>query len=453
LKGVYEKMLLLLKNGTVIDGLDQRERILDILIEGSCIRAIDRNILCRDAAVLDLSGKVVMPGLIDVHVHFREPGQEHKETIRTGSRAAAAGGFTAVVAEANTCPPIDTAARLERLLSSARQESIVAFFSKACITRRAEGRRLVDVRGLKASGAVALSDDGNPVPGTTLMRHALLQGKRHDIVINPHCEESRFYRERMLARYDRDAARRGRRRQSRDAVVFSPTLSYQAEAAFIKRDLELAERTGARIHISHVSMAASVEEIARAKKRGVAVTAEATPHHCVLTAHETERIGTNAKVNPPLRSRDDVEAVLQGLSDGTIDIIATDHAPHAPWEKELPWPEAPFGVIGLETAVGVALTYLVKRGVLTLPQLASKMSVLPARIFGLPPPAGMLATGLAADLTVLDTEALWRVDADRFYSKARNCPFNGWQLQGRPVLTIRGGRIIMRDGLVTENEP
>ncbi len=440
---------LVLKNGIVVDGLTNKEQRLDILIEGTTIRAIDRNIDDRDALIIDVSGKIVMPGLVDVHVHFRQPGQEHKETISTGMKAAAAGGYTTVIAEPNTLPPIDSASRLSRLLTTAQREGLVRFYSKACITKGGRGKRLVDVVSLKAAGALALSDDGNPVPGRTLMQHALAQARHVDLLINPHCEESEFYRSMMLKRYE---ARLGQRcpvhRRISTGVPFSPTERYRAETAFIKRDLELAAQTGARIHISHVSLASSVEEIAKAKQRGVAVTAEATPHHFVLTEEDAEQIGTNAKVNPPLRSKSDVEAIRQGLSDGTIDIIATDHAPHTPSEKALPWDQAPFGVIGLETAVGVVFTYLVASGILSVANVVEKMSVLPAKIFRLPAPAGMLARGQIADITVIDPHAVWKVDATRFYSKGRNCPFDGWELHGRPVLTIQRGSIIMKDGLI-----
>ncbi len=381
----------------------------------------------------------MVPGLVDVHVHFRQPGQEYKEDIYTGSRAAAAGGFTTVIAEPNTHPPIDTPSRLKRLLEIANNQSIVNFYSKVAITRGMKGESLVDVKKLKEAGAKAISDDGHPVPGHALMQNALNKGSEYDILVNPHCEESELYRERIL------------KKQGNQIALFSQK-PYTSEDRFIRRDIKLAEKAGARIHISHVSLARSVEEIAKAKKRGVRVTAEGTPHHFLLTEEMAEEIGPNAKVNPPLRSREDVEAVKQGLADGTIDIIASDHAPHSPQEKSLSWNQAPFGIIGLETTLGLILTYLVRPGILTLNQAIEKITILPAKIFGLNQAGvGSLLPGTRADVTIIDPEKKWKVDANKFYSKGRNCPFNGWELQGKAVMTIVGDQIVMKDGRIIES--
>ncbi len=405
-----------------------------MLINDSKIKAIGKNIVNNDALIINAGNKIAVPGLIDVHVHFRQPGQEHKETIYTGSRAAAAGGFTSVVAEPNTSPPVDTVSRIKELLKIAEKQSIINFYTKACITENSEGERLTRIRDLKNAGAAAVSDDGNPVPEADLMDRALDESAKCGILVSPHCEESGFYRQRMM--------------QCSYPINRVTTTPYNSEAEFVKRDIELAEKAGAKIHISHVSLAKSVEEIAKAKKRGVAVTAEAAPQHFILTEKDAKEIGTNAKVNPPLRSAEDVAAIKSGLADGTIDIIATDHAPHSPQEKAVPWEQAPFGVIGLETSLGLVLTYLVQPGILTLSQAMAKMSTIPAKIFGLP--VHELAEGQLADLTLIDLEQKWTVDADKFYSKGRNCPFNGWQLQGKAFMTIVNGRIVMQDGRIIE---
>jgi dihydroorotase len=278
------------------------------------------------------------------------------------------------------------------------------------------------------------------------MRNALIKGKEGGILVNPHCEESALYRERILRRREK----RGHQSFCLQMPYSSPGGgAYTSEAGFIKRDIELAEKTEARIHISHVSLAKSVEIIADAKKRGVKVTAEATPHHLLLTERMAKEIGPNAKVNPPLRSEEDVLAIREGLANGTIDIIASDHAPHSPEEKNRPWDQAPFGIIGLETTLGLVLTYLVRPGMLTLSQAIEKMTIMPARIFGLNVlGVGTLRPGVKADLTLIDLDRKWKVDAGSFYSKGRNCPFNGWELHGKAILTIVAGRIVARDGVV-----
>lgn len=430
---------ILIKNGAVLDACADG-KILDILINGAEIERMAARIEDTDAAtVIDADGRLVVPGLIDAHVHFREPGQGHKETIYTGSCAAAAGGFTTVIAEPNTFPPIDTPLRLKNVLNIAKRMSVVNYLSKACITSGQRGKRIADTKALKGAGAVAISDDGHPVPGRVLMRHALQRGAISDILVTPHCEESEYYRDNM-----RKAA--GRR------MATSGAEPYMAEAVFVERDIEEAERTGARIHISHVSLAASVQIIAGAKERGVKVSAEAAPHHFLLSRHDVAENDANAKVNPPLRSKEDVRAVQTGLSDGTIDVIASDHAPHTQKEKRRPYGKAPFGVIGLETTLGLVLTHLVTPGILTINQAIEKLTLQPARIFGLANCCGKgrLAPGGQADITIIDLSEKWRVDVDRFYSKARNCPFDNWQLQGKAVMTIVGGKVVMRDGVVVE---
>jgi dihydroorotase len=332
-------------------------------------------------------------------------------------------------------------------LNIAEKKCVINFYSKSAITKGTMGYQLADIAKLKEAGARAISDDGNPIPSRRLMQNALIRGKKSGILVSPHCEESALYRERILKKQERV----GQRSSSSVMPYASPDAPpYASEAGFIMRDIELAEKTEARLHISHVSLAKSVKIIAKAKKRGVKVTAEVTPHHLLLTEKMAKEIGPDAKVNPPLRSEEDVAAVREGLSNGTIDMIASDHAPHSPEEKSRPWDQAPFGVIGLETTLGLVLTYLVRPGILTLSQAIEKMSVIPARIFGLDVlGVGTLRPEVKADLTLIDLDRKWKVDANHFYSKGRNCPFNGWELQGKAILTIVAGRMVAKDGVVT----
>ena len=439
-------MKLLIKKVNLIKKKPECLEIYDVLIHYGKIKEISKNILDPEASVIDANGKILVPGLIDVHVHFREPGQEYKEDLHTGSLAAAAGGFTTVIAEPNTIPTIDTPQRLQNLLDRASKKSIINFYPKATITKGTMGNRLSVIAKLKEAGAKAISDDGNPIPSQRLMRNALIKGKECGILVNPHCEESAFYRERILKQGERS----GQQSLHFQMPYSSPGADpYTSEAGLIKRDIELAEKTGGSLHISHVSFAKSVDIIAEGKRRGVKVTAEATPHHLLLTERMAKEIGPNAKVNPPLRSEEDVAAIREGLASGTIDIIASDHAPHSPEEKNRPWNEAPFGVIGLETTLGLILTFLVRPGILTLSQAIEKMTIKPAKIFGLDVLGiGSLKPGVKADLTLIDLDRKWKVDACQFYSKGRNCPFDGWELQGKAILTIVAGRIVAKDGII-----
>ena len=439
-------MKILIKKASLIKKEPMGLETLDVLINGEEIEKIGQDIQCPGAMVIDAHGKILAPGLVDAHVHFREPGQEHKEDLVTGSMAAAAGGFTTVIAEPNTAPPIDTPLRLRRLLKIAKKKSIIHFYSKASITRGIKGIGLTDIARLKETGAKAISDDGNPVPGQTLMRNALIQAQEIGILVSPHCEESAPYRERII-----------RRGKKPGEPLSSPSMPYSfpganpysSEAGFIKRDIELAEQVGTKIHISHVSLARSVEIISKAKGRGVQVTSEATPHHLLLTEKMAKEIGPNAKVNPPLRSEEDVSAIREGLASGIIDMIASDHAPHSPEEKNRSWEDAPFGVIGLETTLGLVLSFLVRPGILTLHQAIEKMTIRPAQIFGLDILGiGSLRSGGQADLTLIDVDKRWRVNANRFYSKGRNCPFDGWELHGKAILTMVAGRIVAKDGMI-----
>jgi dihydroorotase len=424
---------LLIKNGRVIDPRNARDDLLDILVEEGRIKGIAPAIDAEDAVVIDASNRVVAPGLIDMHVHFRQPGRhEYKETIRTGSRAAAKGGLTTVVCEPNTIPPIDCGKRIRQVLDIAKTDSIVNVYTTECITKGMKGREMVSVgQGVKA-GAVALTDDGFPVVSSEIMEKAATEAKEYGIPVCPHCEESRLKgRKEPSARWRREGLVRRR---------------YHSEATYIERDIQIVKSTRCPFHFLHVSLAKSVALIAGAKERGLPVTAEATPHHFTLTEQDAKVIGPNAKVSPPLRSAKDMAAIRGALRDGIIDVIASDHAPHTPDEKASDNP--PFGVIGLETTLGIVLTYLVHGGVLSLRSAIEKMTVNPARILKIK--AGELSVGLLADITIIDPNREWVVNANEFESKGRNCPFDGWKLKGKAVMTIVGGRVVMNEGKIFE---
>lgn len=418
-------MKLLLKNGRVIDPLNGIDDLFDLLVEDGMIKGIAPEIESENAIVIDASNRVVTPGLIDMHVHFRQPGRhEYKETIRTGSCAAAKGGFTTVVCEPNTVPPIDNAKKVKQVLAIAQEVGMVNVYTKASITKGLRGKEIINVGRVVSQGAVALTDDGFPVRDIEVMEKAAREARKYRIPICPHCEETRL---------------RGRR----EAKVRA---RYHSEAAYIARDIHVVKDTYCSLHFSHVSLAKSVDYIAQAKKEGLPVTAEATPHHFTLTADDAKKIGPNAKVNPPLRKAKDVAAIKKALRDNIIDVIATDHAPHAPYEKISHNP--PFGVIGLETALGIVLTYLVHPGILPLSSAIAKLTVNPAKILKLK--RGGLSVGMPADITIIDLNKEWVVDVNEFASKGRNCPFAGWKLKGKAVMTIVGGKVVMNEGKICE---
>lgn len=426
-------MKLLIKNGRVVDPSNAIDDLLDILVEEGKIKGIAPTVEAENAVVIDASRKVVTPGLIDMHVHFRQPGRhEYKETIRTGSRAAAKGGFTTVVCEPNTIPPIDSRRRIESVLDIAKNGSMVNLYTKECITKGMRGKELVSIKeGVKA-GAVALTDDGFPVASFDVMEKAAKEAKQYGVPICPHCEESRLKgRKEPLAQWRKEGLVRRR---------------YNSEAAYIERDIHIARDTYCPFHFPHVSLAKSITHVTQAKEEGLPVTAEATPHHFTLTEQDVENIGPNAKVNPPLRTAKDVEAIKKALQDNIVDVIASDHAPHAFYEKASNKP--PFGIIGVETTLGIVLTYLVHTGILSLHSAIEKMTVNPAKILKLR--RGALSVGMPADITIIDLNREWVVDVNEFESKARNCPFNGWKLEGRAVMTIVGGKVVMNEDKVCD---
>ena len=420
---------ILLRGGRVVDPSQALDDVRDVLIVDGRIEAIDANIDAPgDAETRDAGGLVVCPGLIDVHVHLREPGYEHKETIASGARAAVAGGFTSICAMPNTDPPIDDPASVGFVRAAGLRAGAAHVYPTGAISVGQNGERLTEVGEMVAAGAVAITDDGRPVSDAGLMRLALDYAQTFGIPVASHCEE------RALSRGG-----------SMNEGLVSARLGLMgipnaAEDVMIARDLMLAELTGGRLHIQHVSTRLGVELIRAAKDRGIRVTAEATPHHFTLTDEAVDRYRTDAKVNPPLRAAADRDAVRAGVADGTLDVIATDHAPHHYDEKEQAFDDAPFGLIGLETALALGITELVEKGVITLPTLIERMSCAPARAMSLP--GGTLRPGSVADVTVFDPAAAWTVDPRRMVSKSRNTPFSGWPLRGRVIFTLVDGRIV-----------
>ncbi len=428
-------MKLLVKGGRVIDPANNFSQAADVLIEGAKIAAVGKDLKADGAEVIDARGRLVLPGLIDMHVHLRDPGLEAQETIATGTRAAAMGGFTSVACMPNTKPVVDNQALVEYIRSRSKSEGAVNVFPIGAITKGSEGNGLAEIGDMKGAGAVAVSDDGRPVMNAQIMRLAMEYAKMFDLPVISHCE-------------DINLAAEGVMNEGYYSTVYGlKGITRAAEEVMVMRDIMLAELTGARVHIAHISTAGSVELVRAAKKKGINVTAEATPHHFSLTDEAVGSYDTATKVNPPLRGADDVKAVKEGLRDGAIDVIATDHAPHTVEEKDVEYNYAPFGMVGLETAVGLAFRELVAPGILTEEELVRKMSVNPARILGLA--KGTLVVGADADITVVDPALQEKVDADRFASKGKNSPFNGWELTGLPVATIVGGRVVMKDRKLT----
>jgi dihydroorotase len=405
----------------------------DILIEGPAIAEVGADLAAAADRTVEASGLVVVPGLIDMHVHLREPGYEAKETIATGARAAVRGGFTSVCAMPNTDPVSDRPETIARILAEARRVGLANVLPIAAVTRGSLGEELVDMAACVAAGAVAFSDDGRPVPSDAIMRRALAGAAAAGTLIIDHCE-------------DRALAAGGVMHEGRvSARLGLPGISSASEEVMVGRDIALAEELGARVHLAHLSTSGSVALVGRAKGRGVRVSAEATPHHLLLTDEDLRRADPDFKMNPPLRSASDAAALVEGLRTGVIDVIATDHAPHTAAEKARGFREAPFGIVGLETAVSLILDRFVGSGVISIGRFVELLSAGPARLLGLSA-KGRIAPGADADLTILDLRRPVRVDKAAFASKGRNTPFDGWTLEGGPVMTIVGGRIVHSAG-------
>ncbi len=425
---------ILLKGGRLVDPSSNLDAVGDLLVRDGKIESVGGNIAGPDGAtVIDCAGQVVSPGFIDVHCHLREPGREDVETIASGARAAAAGGFTAVCAMPNTDPVTDNQAAVGFVLKQGRAANAARVYPIGAISIGQRGERLAEFGEMVGAGAVAVSDDGKPVVSSQLMRTALEYARTFGIPVADHCE-------------DPTLALGGAMNEGLvSARLGLKGIPAEAEEIMAIRDILLARLTGGHVHLCHMSTRGSVELIRWGKDRGIRVTAEACPHHLSLTEDEVEGYDTNAKMNPPLRTADDVRAVQEAVKDGTIDVIATDHAPHHYDEKEREFSEAPNGIIGLETALAVNVTWLVKPGILSVGTLVDRMSCGPAKLFHLP--GGALRRGVAADITVFDPTAEWTVDARTFRTKGRNTPYAGRTLTGLVRCTLVEGQVVYRHGV------
>ncbi len=421
-------MKTLIKNGRVIDPANKLDRKTDLLLEDGKVARIADAIEADGAQTIQADGLVVCPGLIDMHVHLREPGEEWKETVQTGTAAAAAGGFTGVACMPNTRPVNDCRSVTELIATQAVEYGSVPVYPIGAVTKNQEGKELAEMRDMLEAGAVAFSDDGKPIWSSLMMRKALEYSKIFDVPIIDHCEDSVLVDGGVIDEGEIS---------TRLGLKGWPSI---AEDIMVQRDLLLAEYTGGYVHIAHISTARAVDFVRQAKKRGVRVTCEVTPHHFALDSKAIGDYDTNAKMNPPLRSESNRDAMLEGIADGTIDAIATDHAPHHCDEKCVEFSQAPFGIVGLETAVSICLDRLVKAKVIDLPKMVDLLTRGPAEILRLD--RGTLATGAAADVTILDPSRNVTVVPEEFKSKSGNTPFGGFEFCGMAVMTIVAGRIV-----------
>ncbi len=419
---------ILITGGRVIDPANGVDGIADVAVAGGKIARVGK-VRGKARETIDAAGRIVCPGLIDLHVHCREPGHEEEETIDTAAAAAVAGGFTTICDMPNTHPPIDDETKINYVLDRAAEAGLAHVLPIGCITKAREGKELAEMGLMVEAGAVAFSDDGDGVASTGIMQRALQYAGMLGVPVMQHCQDP------DLAGGDLNSGPVAVR-------LGLPGIAASGEQIMLRRDLELVERTGARYHVLHVSTAGSVELVRQAKARGLAVTAEATPHHLLLTDAACMGYDPNYKMNPPLRSAADVEAVRAGVADGTLDCLASDHAPHAAEEKELEFSLAPFGIISLDCAVGLYAKALIATGRMDWPELIARMTFGPAAVIDRP--LGTLSVGADADVTIVDPTKRWTVRVDRFASKARNCPYDGWPLVGRAVTTIVDGRIKFR---------
>ncbi len=422
-------MKLLIKNGRVVDPSSRTDETLDILIDKGKIVEVKAKIEADVANTVDASRLVIAPGFIDMHVHLREPGYEDKETIRTGSLAAAKGGYTSICCMPNTNPVNDSRGVTDYIITESKKLGLVNVFPIAAITKGLRGEELTDMADLVAAGAVAFSDDGRPVQNSQIMRRALEYSRFLNALIIDHCEDKNL---------------------SEDGVMHEGYYSYllglrgipaASEEIMVSRDLILAEQANVKVHIAHLSVKGAVRAVAEARERKVRVTSEVTPHHLLLTDSALESYDPNLKVNPPLRSREDARALLDAVKSGVIDVFATDHAPHTPEEKDVEFDQAPFGINGLETAVSLLLDRLVNKNIITLSRFIEMSSTAPARILGLAS-KGRISPGADGDLTILNLHKEVVVDVSKFQSKSRNNPFDTWKLKGAPVMTIVGGKVV-----------
>lgn len=416
---------LLIKNGRVIDPASKFDKVTNVFIADGKIKAIGTKTPRADKTI-DAKGLIVAPGLIDMHVHLREPGMEAEETIASGVSAAVAGGFTSIACMPNTDPVVDNEASTEFVYLQAKRANLANVFPIGAITKGSLGEQLAEMGQMVRGGAVGFSDDGNPVKSAEVFRRALEYAKMFDKAVIDHCE-------------DKDLTQNGVMNEGRLSMVLGlPAMPGIAEEIIVNRDIRLARVTNGQLHITHVTTARSVELVRQAKQEGIKVTGEVTPHHFTLTDECVRSFDPNFKMNPPLRTRDDLKALREGLKDGTIDVIASDHAPHSPEEKDVEFSQAPFGVIGMESMLPLVVTELVEKKVLSWPEAIAKLTINPARILGIA--KGTLKIGKDADITIIDPRKNWTINPDKFKSKSRNCPFAGWKVKGKAIKTIIAGR-------------
>ncbi len=424
-------MSLLIQNGRVIDPANGVDEIRDLLVVDGKIADLKSLSEASNRKLFDARGLVVCPGLIDIHVHLREPGRSDKETIESGTRAAAHGGFTTIVCMPNTSPPADQAGTVEYIKARAREKGLVQVLPTGAITVGLKGEQMAEIGSLKQAGVVAITDDGHCVQNNDIMRRAIEYAKMFELPVLDHCQDDAL---------------------SSDGVVheghWSVALGLRgwpaiAEEIIVSRNCLLAELCDWKVHMQHLSSAGSIRILREARQRGVKVSGEVCPHHIALTDEFLKGYDTHFKVNPPLRTRVDVEALLQGIADGVVEILASDHAPHCSYEKEVEFDDAPFGIIGLETELGLFLTELVHKKVISLSKMIAMLTLHPARLLGLD--RGTLSVGAPADITILDPDREWMVDSSQFASLSRNTPFHGWTLKGKATTTIVGGKIVWKE--------
>jgi len=424
-------MSILIKGGRILDPSQQLDRVMDLLLVDGKVSQIEESIDTDADRVVDACGMYVMPGLIDMHVHLREPGFEHKETIHTGGMAAARGGFTTICPMPNTKPATDNPERVSFVVQKAAEEAPVHVLPVGAVTLGQQGEELTDIAGMAAAGAIAISEDGKSVMNAALYREAMKRAAEKDVLVMAHCEDKNLV--------GRGALNAGKIAEENGVEGISNAV----EDVITARDILLAKETGARLHLCHCSTKDSARMVKEAKEEGLTVTGEVCPHHFALTEEDIVPGDTNFKMNPPLRRQEDRQALKEGLRDGIFDVIATDHAPHHVDEKKKPMAEAPFGIVGSETAVALTITCLVEEGYLTPYQMAEKMSTNPARILKLD--RGSLKVGKAADVTLIDPEAEYVIDASLFASKGKNTPFHGRKVKGKVKMTIVDGTIVYEE--------
>ena len=428
-------MNLWIKNGHLLDPANDRDEICDLYIKdgkvagiGSLSSNTDTKEFEKNAEIIDATGKYVMPGFLDLHVHLREPGFEYKETIKTGTAAMAKGGFTAVCPMPNTNPVTDSPERIRKVLEIAKKDSLIHVYPVGAITKGQQGEEMTDIAGMVAAGAKAISEDGKSVMNAELYRQAMKEAKKAGIPVLAHCEDKN-----MVGKGAMNAG-------SKAEELGIPGISNAVEDVIVARDILLAKETGAKLHLCHCSTKDSVPMIQAAKRDGVSVSGEVCPHHFAMTEEAIIEDDGNYKMNPPLRSQADVDALCQGLADGVMEAISTDHAPHSEEEKKKSIADAPFGIVGSETAYALSVTHLVKKGYLTPMQLVERMSTAPHRILGVP--GGDLAVGMPADITIADMDSEYKIDKNTFVSKGKNTPFHGHMVNGRVYYTIVNGNIV-----------